>query len=59
MPANGNLTTTLETVPHAQITLRDYVIADPNSPVESTAWLAFQAAVDHEEEARAVARQAH
>ncbi len=59
MPANGNLTTTVETVPHTLIAPHDYLVADPESPAESSAWLAFQVAADHEEEARALARQAH
>ncbi len=55
MPATGAPTTPFETTRHPQVSLHDYLTADVAAPVESIAWLAFQAALDHEEEAAALA----
>jgi hypothetical protein len=59
MPATGTPPPTFDIAHHPQVSLRDYLVADPDSPVESPEWLAFQAAADHEQAAARLARAAH
>ncbi len=59
MPATGTATLTFDTTHHPQVAPTDYLVADPDSPADSTEWLAFQAAADHEELFHRLSRAAH
>jgi len=59
MSATGTTALTFDTTHHPQVAPEDYLVADPESPAESTEWLAFQAAADHEELAHRLLRAAH